>query len=54
MKASEIIDKPIKSIKFKNGAIYICIKGNGVMENNPNKLPYLNHIKDSIKNIVYF
>ena len=49
----KIENKPIKSIEFKNGTIYASIKGCGIMENNPNKGTYLNHVKESIKEVNY-
>lgn len=52
-KTVKVENKPIKVIKFKNGFTHISVKGHGIMENNPNKLIYLNHVKDSIEKVEY-
>jgi hypothetical protein len=49
----KIENKPIKVIKFKNLFTHVSVKGHGIMENNPNKLIYLNYAKDSIEKIEY-
>ncbi len=54
MKAFEILDKQIKSIKFKNGTMIFCSKQGRVLSDNPNLNAYLNHIKNSIKKINYY